>query len=169
MSDAEFVDTSGRLRKRKTHCKYGHEFSSDARWSVNWRGYRCRVCKECEKLRARRKRENPERKRLDRERTARWRAQDPLRARETWQRAQQKRNEWLRSFKTQCKFCGESRYPCLDFHHRDSKQKVATIGQVRSWSKDRLFTEIQKCDVICANCHRWHHWEEQQKRNSEGV
>lgn len=154
-------------RKRKTHCKHGHKFPDNARWATNWKGYSCRVCPECDRLRMQRKRADPERKAKDAASTARWREQNPDRALATARASYFKRDVWLRSFKTECKFCGESRYPCLDFHHRDSGAKVATIALVRHWSRARLMAEIEKCDIVCSNCHRWHHWKENQERREQ--
>jgi hypothetical protein len=55
-----------------------------------------------------------------------------------------------------CIKCGYNKYPeVLEFHHRDSKQKLFGIGQrglTRSW--ERIKNEIEKCDLLCANCHR---------------
>lgn len=52
--------------------------------------------------------------------------------------------------------CGQSHPAALDFHHRDAADKVDTIAfmfsSMRPW--DLIFKEIQKCDVICASCHR---------------
>ena len=62
--------------------------------------------------------------------------------------------------KSSCKECGESHPACLDFHHRDPSQKehvVALMGS-RGLSPDKIFEELAKCDVLCANCHRKHHW-----------
>lgn len=57
-----------------------------------------------------------------------------------------------------CADCGE-RYPhfVMDFDHRDPSTKVFTIGaqKSRSMSLDKLLEEIAKCDVVCANCHRY--------------
>lgn len=53
-----------------------------------------------------------------------------------------------------CK-CGTSNPICLTFHHRDPKTKKFGIGSWRknSWSWGSVLAEIEKCDVICANCH----------------
>jgi hypothetical protein len=53
--------------------------------------------------------------------------------------------------------CGESRIECLDFHHRyDKKYKIANIRK-ESYSLKTIDEETDKCDIICANCHRKHH------------
>ncbi|MBK5306389.1 MAG: hypothetical protein JJD92_06855 [Frankiaceae bacterium] len=55
-----------------------------------------------------------------------------------------------------CVDCGESDLRVLDFDHRDSSQKLETVGRVvglrASWK--RIQAEIDKCDIRCANCHR---------------
>lgn len=60
-------------------------------------------------------------------------------------------NEYLRD--KSCSTCPESRVACLDFHHlRDKEFNISEkIGKL-SWV--RIINEIQKCEVICANCHR---------------
>jgi hypothetical protein len=72
------------------------------------------------------------------------------------QRKLEMRN-WLGELKRQpCMDCGNS-YPfyCMDFDHRDPEDKVANIGQlVNNGSWDKLRAEIEKCDVVCSNCHR---------------
>ena len=68
-----------------------------------------------------------------------------------------------------CIRCGYNKYPeVLEFHHRDQKQKLFGIGQgglTRSW--ERIRTEIEKCDILCANCHREIHVEENMEKSKE--
>jgi hypothetical protein len=43
----------------------------------------------------------------------------------------------------------------LEFHHRDPTQKDFPIGgngSTRAWAKVEI--ELDKCDLVCANCHR---------------
>lgn len=56
-----------------------------------------------------------------------------------------------------CKKCGYNAHPnALDFHHRPGVLKLFTLGGPgfanRSWAA--IEEEIEKCDVLCANCHR---------------
>jgi phosphoenolpyruvate carboxylase len=52
-----------------------------------------------------------------------------------------------------CKYCQEKMECCLDFHHLSDKE--FSIGEKKYWyCLDRLIEEINKCVVICANCHR---------------
>lgn len=54
-----------------------------------------------------------------------------------------------------CELCGYSKSQrALSFHHRDPKKKsfgISMKGLTRSWEKIRL--EIDKCVLLCANCH----------------
>lgn len=58
-----------------------------------------------------------------------------------------------------CAKCGEKRIYVLDFHHIDPSTKDNTITRMSTkYSLDRLKKEIDKCVVLCANCHReFHH------------
>ena len=45
----------------------------------------------------------------------------------------------------------------LDFHHFDPKQKTKPISVMYGCSKKRIAKEINKCIVLCSNCHRLFH------------
>jgi hypothetical protein len=54
-----------------------------------------------------------------------------------------------------CTDCGYNTHPAaLEFDHRDPQHKRFTISgnESRRWTD--ILTEIAKCDVVCANCHR---------------
>lgn len=55
-----------------------------------------------------------------------------------------------------CMICGYCKCPeALEFHHEDSTKKdfgVSQDGLTRSW--ERVKKELNKCILICANCHR---------------
>ena len=73
--------------------------------------------------------------------------------------------EWFINYKQtlKCSKCGESRHWVLDFHHKDPSIKDGTIAQMLiNSSKEKLLQEIDKCDVLCANCHRDLHYQERQ-------
>lgn len=58
-----------------------------------------------------------------------------------------------------CKKCGEKRNYVLDFHHVNPQEKSATINHlIKSGSEQTLLAEIDKCDVLCSNCHREFHY-----------
>lgn len=66
--------------------------------------------------------------------------------------------EWLDTYRSSlsCENCGENDPVCLDFHHKDASEKDFSIGDAKriGWSKETILLEIQKCMVVCANCHR---------------
>lgn len=67
------------------------------------------------------------------------------------------RIESIRALKAErgCSRCPENDPDCLDFHHRDpTHKKFAIASSVAHYSLERVFEEIGKCDVLCANCHR---------------
>lgn len=61
-----------------------------------------------------------------------------------------------------CTECGENHPACLDFHHVDpsTKDKAVSHMLAKKYSKKRILSEVEKCIVLCANCHRKHHWSE---------
>jgi hypothetical protein len=90
------------------------------------------------------------------------------------QERREKLREWLTELKStlQCKECGENRIPCLDFHHRNPKEKEISIPFAihSGWAIKKIQEEIDKCDILCANCHRWYHHNERiQARGIPGV
>lgn len=52
-----------------------------------------------------------------------------------------------------CVDCGEADPVVLEFDHlRDKIDDIATLMAFGSW--ERVAREIEKCEVVCANCHR---------------
>lgn len=46
----------------------------------------------------------------------------------------------------------------LDFHHRDPKKKDPSWKLMKAWKFERIIKEIDKCDLLCSNCHRELHY-----------
>lgn len=67
----------------------------------------------------------------------------------------------IRTLKNQpCQDCNKT-YPyyVMQFDHRDPLTKSFTISDsIDAQSLSRLKEEIQKCDVVCANCHAERTW-----------
>jgi len=56
-----------------------------------------------------------------------------------------------------CAACGMTFEPHqMDFDHRNPADRLfrVTEGRAMLMSRERLFAEVDKCDVVCANCHR---------------
>jgi 5-methylcytosine-specific restriction endonuclease McrA len=54
-----------------------------------------------------------------------------------------------------CQICGYDKYQgALDLHHINGKKEfgIADKGYTRSWEKVKA--ELDKCVLVCANCHR---------------
>jgi hypothetical protein len=102
-------------------------------------------------------------------RKARWRLKNPGKGKEYRQknpaRAKQQathknryteRKSWVASIKAKpCMDCGGT-FPscCMDFDHRPGTVKVAGVGQMMWEHIEKVKAEIEKCDLVCANCHR---------------
>jgi len=53
-----------------------------------------------------------------------------------------------------CIICGYNKSNrSLDFHHRDPNEKEFGIGHSKILSWDRVRNELDKCDLLCKNCH----------------
>lgn len=60
-----------------------------------------------------------------------------------------------------CIKCGYSKcVAALEFHHRDPKEKEVQWNQLRKRSWDTIVEELDKCDLLCSNCHREEHFDE---------
>lgn len=76
-------------------------------------------------------------------------------------RRRAERREWVDERKAMegCEECGKTDPEVLDFHHRESEQKREKVSQlvINEASTERIRTEVDRCDVLCANCHRGRH------------
>lgn len=82
--------------------------------------------------------------------------------REQLQKRRQKNKDYLADLKKtlSCTKCGFSHPAALDFHHRDSEDKDMNVSNsVFNKGLENLKKEIEKCDVLCANCHRILHYD----------
>ena len=71
--------------------------------------------------------------------------------------------KWFNSYKRglKCEKCGFNHPAALDFHHSNPEEKEFNISTLKHiGSKEKLIKEIEKCVVLCANCHRIHHYDE---------
>ncbi len=64
---------------------------------------------------------------------------------------------------SQCYRCklhiDNSHYAVFEFHHRDPSIKDVSWNKLRLKSWEKIFLELEKCDLVCANCHRIIHAE----------
>lgn len=54
--------------------------------------------------------------------------------------------------------CGYAKnYAALDFHHAEPKSKEYDWNKLRLRSWHSIETELDKCILLCSNCHHEHH------------
>lgn len=59
-----------------------------------------------------------------------------------------------------CKIKSSSKnYIIFDFHHIDPRNKELSFSESWSVSDTRYWKEINKCVMLCSNCHRLRHWD----------
>jgi hypothetical protein len=87
-------------------------------------------------------------------------------------RSQDRRN-WIIEIKQQlkCNKCEENHIACLDFHHLKPSEKKFGIAKAinqLSIEKNEILKEIEKCIVLCSNCHKkFHYLEKTEQYNIE--
>lgn len=61
-----------------------------------------------------------------------------------------------------CEKCGYNKCEgALQFHHKDPTQKEFTVSQInlsKELNMNILYKEIDKCELLCANCHAEEHY-----------
>ena len=77
-----------------------------------------------------------------------------------------KRLQYVRDLKESnpCMDC-RKKYPhfIMEFDHRD--EKAFNVSSLIGWGWKMILAEIEKCDVVCANCHAERTWN---RRNMAG-
>lgn len=57
-----------------------------------------------------------------------------------------------------CKICNIKDPSVLQFHHRNPKTKLFSIGNAHQKKWIIILKEMKKCDILCSNCHLKMHW-----------
>ena len=74
----------------------------------------------------------------------------------------------FRAFKARlsCIVCGENHPATLDFHHHTPHPDNIKISKLLADGRFSFAVEeiMNKCVVMCSNCHRKHHYEERQQK-----
>jgi hypothetical protein len=91
---------------------------------------------------------------------------------ETYERQKRKKIEnFVNSLKNN-QICIDCKLPHpywrLDFDHREESNKSNTISRLKlsKMSKERILKEMEKCDLVCARCHRLRTWHRQRAKRS---
>jgi len=82
------------------------------------------------------------------------------------------KNRWKTKLKAieykggKCEVCGYNKcHDALEFHHLDPDEKDFGIGCGNTYSWERTKSELDKCIMLCANCHREEHFRIKPKWN----
>jgi hypothetical protein len=83
-------------------------------------------------------------------------------------------SEYIQDLKSQlcCVDCGQRHPATLHFHHLNPEDKAFNISHAITdgTSLDTIKKEIEKCIVLCANCHAIRHYNmRHEKQNSAGI
>ena len=76
--------------------------------------------------------------------------------RKMWNSWHVKRSKFAASLKNKpCSDCGNT-FPseCMDWDHRPGEVKVGCVTTLIQGNLEIALKEIEKCDLVCANCHR---------------
>lgn len=72
-----------------------------------------------------------------------------------------------------CQGCEEDHPAALQFHHRDPATKsfsvsTKTMASTKQFNWTRIKQELDKCDLLCSNCHAKHHtaWTDEMLREA---
>lgn len=63
---------------------------------------------------------------------------------------------------SKCQRCNGEFHPAIfEFHHKDPAEKEFSPSQALQQSWENFKMELDKCELLCANCHRMthHNWE----------
>lgn len=91
--------------------------------------------------------------------TRKWRDANPGVDAESSRAARATVRQRLQDIKTAsgCVECGFNAHPAaLDFNHRNPLEKEFTLSKEIWHPWEVIEVEIAKCDILCANCHRIH-------------
>jgi L-lysine 2,3-aminomutase len=92
-----------------------------------------------------------------------WYSRNSERAKEKVTARKRELDQWFAEYKKtlKCSLCPEDHPAALDFHHLDPSKKElsVTVAVSHGWSRERLLKEIEKCQVLCSNCHRKLHYD----------
>lgn len=91
-----------------------------------------------------------------------WREENKNYVREKQKELKRKRKlESILYLGGKCASCKQEFHPAVfEFHHRDPTTKDKDPSKLLSYSWKTITEELDKCDLLCANCHRLIHHRE---------
>jgi hypothetical protein len=68
-----------------------------------------------------------------------------------------------------CVKCGvtpnEIHWSAFDCNHKDPEEKTVNVSQIRGMLWEKVKPEVDKCELLCSNCHRQVTWEQRNATN----
>ena len=129
--------------KQCEHCKEWKD-ETEYNWRFKSLGIRASACRECAHKHNKKYFEGP----------AKERHLEQVRERKEF--ARQTAREYVYNYllSHSCEHCGESDVRVLEFHHTGDKDMAVAYMVSAGYSVERIQAEINKCTILCANCHR---------------
>lgn len=89
-----------------------------------------------------------------------WYAKNKESERKHIQRRKKEIKKWFNEYKSslKCIKCGESHPATIDFHHTKTKESGISKLVSYGYSIEKIKKELEKCEILCSNCHRKEHW-----------
>lgn len=85
----------------------------------------------------------------------------------TAQRRQKKHDAVVR-FGSKCSKCGGEFHDCVfEFHHIEPTTKEYSPAQLFMLSDEKINAELEKCILVCSNCHKLIHHEDNYKAHDK--
>lgn len=76
-----------------------------------------------------------------------------------------RKREFVKLFGDRCFDCKQSFHDvCYDFHHLDMSTKEYNPSTATFMSMEVALKELEKCILLCANCHRMRHYKKEEER-----
>lgn len=78
-------------------------------------------------------------------------------------RYRERKQRVIKMFGGKCSVCGYCKnINALDFHHLNPKDKDRSWAELKNANWNKLMLELQKCILVCRNCHAEIHWPEKE-------
>lgn len=76
------------------------------------------------------------------------------------ERRQRKKEKAIQYLGSECNRCkGTFHHSIYEFHHIDPSQKDLNVSKILNSSWEKIKKEVDKCELLCANCHKIRHHE----------
>lgn len=64
-----------------------------------------------------------------------------------------------------CEKCNYNKcIDALEFHHLDPNEKDPNFKSIRYWGLEKAKIELNKCALLCSNCHREEHFKQKEEQ-----